>query len=489
VGGKGNRLELVLKRGKRSLCAACLLALLVLNAAAPAQADDEWLELAVGQFTLLYQPAFQSAVTSAASRFGQVINDDYTQLSTLYGETLALPITLRVYSDTTQFIALTALAPRLGEGVFHAHSGGREIALVAPFPADLFTTDSFRNAIRHELNGLFLYELSDGGLPPGLELGFNQYVEMPGPQTAATRDKVEAAFANGQLLAWEELFDSAWVYLDHEIAYPQSQSIATFLIDSYGFGKLVELARAVPDANGYRAAIARVYGRPMDRLEQDWLAYLPDYFSGRWQINALFNYDLEPFVTALDAGAYTQALRGLDVVIPFLQATGQTTAVQQAEVLRSAAMQGTTAGEMVKAMRDALQTGVYTRTLELGELARATYLPLLDSSRLDEIAAYEARAQEILALRSRLDRASAQVSVGQLGAAEPQLLAVGARLQALGDSEGALIAEALLDDIRARRVSQARWAAFVAVAVVALIGGHRVYDTLQGRRRKAVRVL
>jgi hypothetical protein len=127
--------------------------------------------------------------------------------------------------------------------------------------------------------------------------------------------------------------------------------------------------------------------------------------------------------------------------------------------------------------------------LELGELARATYLPLLDSSRLDEIAAYEARAQEILALRSRLDKSIAQVSVGQLGAAEPQLLAVGARLQALGDSEGALITEALLDDIHTRRATQARWAAFAAVVVAALVGGHRVYGTLQGRKRKAVRVL
>lgn len=475
---------------------ACLLALLVLNAAAPAlaapsaQADDEWLELAVGQFSILYQPVFHSAVTSAASQFGSVINDDYAQLSTLYGETLALPVTIRVYSDATQFIALNALAPRLGEGVFHAHSGGREIALVAPFPADLFTTQAFRNAIRHELNGLFLYELSDGGLPPGLELGFNQYVEPPGPQTTATRDKVEAAYTNGQLLSWEELLESSWVYLDHEIAYPQSQTIAAFLIDSYGFGKLVELARAIPDLNGYRAAIAQVYGRPLDRLEQDWLAYLPDYLAGRWQVNALFNYDLEPFVTALEAGAYTQALRGLEVVVPFLQATNQTATAQQAEVLRSAAVQGTTAGEMVKAMRDALQTGVYTRTLELGELARATYLPLLDDSRLAEIAAYEARAQEILALRSHLDQAArrAQVAAGRLERAEPQLLALGTRLQALGDSEGALRAEALLDDIRARRVAQARWALVAAVVVAALVGGHRAHEFVWCRKHKQSQV-
>ncbi|MGH2523392.1 MAG: peptidase MA family metallohydrolase, partial [Anaerolineales bacterium] len=362
-----------------------MFALLLGAAPRPALAQSDLQELPVGQFVILYPAAHAAEATLFAGRHGQAINNFYAEFQLLYGHAPPPPVNIRFYSDAEAFAGLNALAPQLGNGVFHAHSGAREVALIAPFPLDLFTSDSILNVIRNELNGLFLSRLSEGGLPPGLELGLNQYVEHPGPQTQTSRDLLDAAQVNGLLLPWNRLLDGPWVYIDREVAYPQSLSVAAFLIDSYGFGKLIEFVRAVPKAGGYRAALAQTYGRPLDRLEQDWLAYLPDYLTTRWQVNALFNYDLAPFQSALDAGAYTQVLRGLDYVIPFLQATGQTEKAAQAQTLYLIAAQGTQAGELTKAARDALLVGEYALALNFADQARAAYDVLGDTSRFEEI--------------------------------------------------------------------------------------------------------
>ena len=469
------------------LC-ALLIAQYVLSVS-PASAQTPWLSTEVGQLTLLYPLDYQAEVALFAGRQAEAVNAIYAQLSALYDETLETPVNVRLYSSRDQFARLNALAPRLGDDAFHAHLGAREIAIVAPFPADLFTSDEILNVLRHELNGLFLSRLSDGGLPPGLEVGFNQYVEFPSPQTRASRDKVEAALANNQLFPWSELLDGPWVYLDHEIAYPQSLSIAAFLVDTYGFGKLIEFARAVPDLGGYRAALAQVYGKPVDRLELDWLDYLPAYLETRWPVNVLFNYDLTPFEGALNQGAYAQVLRGLDYALPFLVATGQAEKVSQAEALYAIARQGVVAAEFVKAVRDAVLNGDYELALDLAAQARAAYQSLPETSRLAEVAAYEARAREGLALRVQLDAASQLAALGQFDATETGLLALASRLQAIGDADGAQRATTLLAGLRARRAAGARWAIYLALLAAALFLAHRAYEFFQDKSRKPMRVL
>jgi hypothetical protein len=456
---------------------------------APARAQEAWQELTVGRFSILYPLEHAEEVAGFAGRYGPALNDLYSVFSALYGETLSPPIAIRLYDDREQFAELNALAPQLGEGAFHAHSGAREIALVAPFPQNLFESDLILNVVRHELTGLFLSQLSDGGLPPGLAVGFSQYAELPGPQTQAARDAVSAALAGGQLRPWSEVLDGPWVYLDRATAYPQSLSIAAFLLDGYGFGKWLEFVRAIPDAGGYRAALAQVYGRPVDRLELDWLAYLPAYLESRWQVNALYNYDLAPFQSALEAGAYTQVLRGLDYVLPFLQLTGQTEKILRAEALYAVAQQGVAAGELVKAARDEVQNGEYDLALQLADEARAAYANLPEASRLAELDGYAARAREALDLRAQLDAASRLAAFGQLAEAESQLLALVPRLQSLGDAEGAARAEALLSGLRARRAAAARWAIAAAMVVAGAVVARRRRALAKGRSEKSVRVL
>ena len=71
---------------------------------------------------------------------------------------------------------------------------------------------------------------------------------------------------------------TSWRSEDPNVVYPESGSFVRWLIDEYGLDRVRALyARAVgPNeaAAGVRASFAAVYGRPLDDLEQEWLAFL-----------------------------------------------------------------------------------------------------------------------------------------------------------------------------------------------------------------------
>jgi hypothetical protein len=451
-----------------------------LSAAAP----EDWVELSVGRFVVLYPANQGEEWGEAATLYGQAADGIYDQFARLYGPSPSLPINIRLYADAQQFASLNAVVPPLGPGVFHTHVGTREIALVAPFPIDFLNSTTVTNAMRHELNGLFLSSLSSGNLPPGLEVGVNQYVETPGPQVEQGRSRLLAAMADGLLLPWPELFESPAVYIDYDVAYPQSLSVAAFLIDSYGYGTLVQLVKATAAGQGYRSAFADVYAQPMDRLQDEWLAYLPQYIETRWQYNALFNYDLAPFEAALQAGAFAQTARGLDEVIPFLELTGQVKAQLEAENLRVMAGQGLAAADLVVAERDALVNGEYTLALDLAAQAREAFAAIGNTSRLEEIALYESRARELLDLHGQLDGAQRLAAAGEDADAEIQLMGIVPRLQALGDEAAAQEATALLAELRSRRAAGTLRSNLLIGGLAALVAGHLAINFLRGRRGK-----
>jgi hypothetical protein len=449
-----------------------------------AAAPEDWIEVTVGRFVVLYSATATEDRSEAALLYGQAADGVYDQFARLYGPEPPLPINIRLYENVEQFITLNAVVPPLAPGVFHTHVGTREIALVAPFPFDFLNATTVNNVMRHELNGLFLSSLSSGNVPPGLEVGVNQYVETPGPQIDQARSQLLSALADGLLLPWPELFESMAVHVDREVAYPQSLSVAAFLIDSYGYGALVQMVRATAAGQGYRSAFAEVYGQPMDRLQEEWVAYLPQYIETRYQYNALFNYDLAPFQAAIDAGAFAQAARGLDEVIPFLELTQQANAQAQAQTLRQMAADGLAAADLVVAERDALVAGEYERAIQLAAEARAAFARLNNTSRLEEIALYESRARELLELHVQLAEAQRLADAGQDADAELQLLGIVPRLQALGDEASAQAATALLAELRARRSAESLRTNLLIGGLIALIAAHQVFMLLRRRGDK-----
>ena len=84
----------------------------------------------------------------------------------------------------------------------------------------------------------------------------------------------------GRLVALTRLVEtSGWRAEDPNVAYPESGSFMRWLIDQHGLESVRALyARAAgpnEPAAGVRAAMVAVYGRPLEELEQEWLAFLP----------------------------------------------------------------------------------------------------------------------------------------------------------------------------------------------------------------------
>jgi hypothetical protein len=186
-------------------------------------------EIDLGRFIILGPVEVEAELYAFAQARGPALNAAYDVLAPLYGATPVIPINIRVYADRVEFAKLNAIVPPLADNAIHTHLGSREIALILPFPSGYLASGEAVNAIRHELSGLLLSTLSANRMPAGLELGFNQYVEAPGPQTERAVARLQAALDSatfGPLFSWRSLFEGTQVYSNTGVAYSQSLSIA-----------------------------------------------------------------------------------------------------------------------------------------------------------------------------------------------------------------------------------------------------------------------
>jgi hypothetical protein len=454
-------------------------------ATALAQAEDE------NRFVFIVPPGFETGFIDFWGRYGADLEASFDFFEALYGVTPPLPLYVRVYEDREEILDLNLLVPPLPENATHTHLGAREIALIAPLPPDFYTSDQGLSAMRLELNSVFLSTLAENNLPGGLELGISQYVALTGPRLEEVVARLAAAQATDGLYSWRTMMDNPIVYAETEVAHPQALGIAAYLADRFGFLGLVRLVGAIGQGQGVEQALVSVYGEPMDRLEQDWLRYLPEYLDGRWQYNALTEFDLAPFEAALEAGAYTQVAQGLEAVLPFLQATGQAEAQAAAQALIATAQRGMAAGSLVQQARAALEGREYERTLGLVDQARAAYAELGSPVREAELVQYEARAREVLDLRAQLAAATRRFDAGETEAAEAQLIALVPRLEAVGDNDNAGLAEGLVELIyrrklaaAAERTELARRAVWGFLAVLGVVALHQLARGLYRLRRK-----
>jgi hypothetical protein len=208
----------------------------------------------------------------------------------------------------------------------------------------------------------------------------------------------------GRLLTWAELDQARQVYSDPQVAYPQSLSIVSFLVDRYGLPALLQFMRASALEPGYRAALESAYGKPADQLEAEWLAYLPAYFDGRWQINAIYAYDLSRVTELVNQGAYTDAETELAEIIALLESTNQADTLAQAEALLAQVHRGQAVGALVSETRQALQASDYDLTIATGNAAIEAYETLGYRDRIPEVQIYIHRAKLGLQALDRLNR-------------------------------------------------------------------------------------
>jgi len=446
--------------------------------AAPQRADCtalprvSWTEARFGSFALLY-PAGDEVIRSALSLFDtEVLESEYARFAALFETSLPLPISIRVYPTEDHYYCLNAGPPEIPAGSMHSHIGAREIAFIAENIVRNFQgwMANYQEMFRYEQAQLFAEQVTAGQSPPGLLAAIGRYAQNPlmtlGPLYLSVSDGDSRAWT------WSELWDSLGPQGDLGRRL-HALSTVSFLLDQYGWPRFLQFLQDLPSSGGgYRALLARVYGQDFSELESAWQAYVPSFFSGRWRVNLIYNYDLTPYSEQIAAGNYAEAARGLQEVIAFLEKINAGSKLFQARSLLSQAAFGGEANDLVIEARRALAGGEYARSIELLDQAQHKYSLIRYYHRMDELNTYRAQVQEVQALHAELEQLAPRVEASpNIFALAGRLVEVGNRLGQLGDARGQQQVRALALRIEERqRGLQFTLTALGAVVVLALLG-------------------
>ncbi|MFN8474805.1 MAG: peptidase MA family metallohydrolase [Anaerolineae bacterium] len=319
--------------------ARILLLLLLLLALAPAASADgpDWQEVRTAHFVIATPDD-----TAEAQRYAGFVDGVYDEMTAIYGYAVPAPVTLRLYPDDASYIATNPLAAHLPGVVAHAtSSSGRHDISIDVQRTKSMSSESIVNNVRHELTHLILADLSDDHLPVGWHEGIAQYSEKPlDSDSAQNVRQIRRALAVDRLMTWDEINAPGGAYGNPTIAYPESLSMVAFLVDRYGFDRLVLFVKAMAKTTDYRVALEKTYNTSADKLEAGWRAYLPDYVDTRYAVHALYAYDMAPMRSFLEAKNYAAAKREAEDALPLLRVTGQTEQLVEAESILATAAQG-----------------------------------------------------------------------------------------------------------------------------------------------------
>lgn len=445
----------------------------------------DWRELQTENFTIVYAESVvlgEEEVECAcgvehAEYYATFIDSVYQDLTAVFGVELELPINLRLFPTEDSYYRVNPLARRLTGVVAHALNSRDEIAIALPRTLAL-TDQQLLNNIRHEMAHLFASTLSDGKLSPGFQEGIAQYIEQPAEDAAQEPALLEQAVEQDRLLRWEEFDQPEQVYGDTQVAYPQSLAIVSFLVDRYGLETFIEFLKASATEPGYRSALELAYTKSAKELEKEWLAYLPEYFDGRWRINAIYTFDLGTAAKLVDQGAYTDAEAELTEIISLLEATNQADTLAEAEALLERVHQGQTAGALADGAREALLDNDYALALEKGNAAIAAYNALDYDNRIPEIQNYIYRAELGQQALSKLNEGENLLDSLRFFEAENVIYEATALLQTLDNQIAVERGQTLLVELNWRKKLVVY--ALLVVALLTLIanGLRRVYDRL-----------
>jgi hypothetical protein len=383
------------------LLALLTLVLLLIPGIAAAQESD-WRERPTEHFAILYIDGDQAT----SERYAGFVDAIYDEVSAIFGHRTATPITLRLYPTLARYQEANPLARGMTGVVAHADFRRHELVVVLP-QTQAQTPEEVKNNIRHELTHLVVAELSDDRLNVGFQEGLAQYVERPAPELETRIKLLQRAFDQDRLLPWSDLDDRDTVYQNPDVSYPESLSIAAFLVERSTFAKMREFLTITARSSGYRSALERAYSATPDELEREWRAWLPSYLAGGYKRNALTAYDLTGAEALLRQGRYAEAKTELQTAIEWLRTTEQSDVLQQAEELLMRGEAGLRAEALAGDARTALEAGDYDRAAEMVLQAQRAYAELGDTRQRAVLAAYAERVERGRAASASLEQALA----------------------------------------------------------------------------------
>lgn len=402
----------------------------VLPDAARAQSGT-WLEYPTAYFTILYTPGDEET----AAAYAGFVDPIYEEITAFFDQRTEPPINLQLYPTFESYYEVNPTARDMPGVVAHADFRRRSVAVVLP-QTEQQTPQEIENNIRHELTHIIASELSSNRLNTGFQEGIAQYMELPTPELDRKLELLRRAYDEGRLMSWSDFEDRDKIYGEPQNGYPQSLSVATFLIDTYGFDRFRTFLLNTGESSGYRSALQTTYGRPPSELESLWRAWIPSFLDGSSQGNTAANYDLDYPRELVATGRYAEAQTELEQSIAWLQTTPQEDLLREAEALLARSQAGVEAEAQAAGAHTALLAADYARARQLVAEAQAAYAALGDTRQEQVLAVYAARIER--GLRANQQLATAQQLVGDLRFPEARAAADAAASEfaRLGDASG-----------------------------------------------------
>ena len=379
----------------------------------------------------------------AVDRYAAVADALYEYVAAVFDHGPTAPVPLRLYPDTESYAAVNPIA-RYVEGVLaHADARRGEIS-VAVDRVDRGGADVLRDTVRHELMHLVATELSADRLPIGFQEGLAQYAEKEGSDRRKAVQSLQTIERQGRLLSWDALNTYSRFLSRMAVAYPQSLSVVSFLMDRYGPGAFKRFVRELqPGEQSYRDALEKAYGRSAADLETEWREYLPTYFTGRWEVNLLQPLDLADAKARFAAGEYAQARPLFEEAHRLHGDLEQHTRQAEAVTYLSRIAVALDAGELATRGRAHLVERDYGQAHALLEAADRRYAEVGDTHWRPALATPLAEAARGLEAAGQLATAQALVGGWRYADGRAQAAEAAGLFLGLGDTAGYQRAQAL----------------------------------------------
>ena len=133
-----------------------------------------------------------------------------------------------------------------------------------------------KRTLAHEITHLLVREATFGpfgDIPTWLDEGLAQYAE--GEMEEYHRQALDDAIKENTLLSVRSLGSSFPADPDRaSLAYAQSLSLVSYLVDTYGWDKMRELIAVFKEGSTYDSAIREVYDFDTDGLEERWRTHI-----------------------------------------------------------------------------------------------------------------------------------------------------------------------------------------------------------------------
>ena len=226
------------------------------------QAGDNKISIFWYQGTRSFADELLKAAEEAASKLGKDT-----------GVFIERPVSLYIYGNYSDLRGSIVAPEEWTGGVAYA---GFNIISIGISPNNL---DWGKKAVAHELGHLITHQVTvspfGSTIPPWLDEGLAMHAE--GQQSNSDREALASAIEDGRLATLQSLSSPFPADAqDAYYAYAQSQSVAEYMINTFGKDKLNHLLVLLNDGNTMDDALLATYGFNLSGLDEAWIKYMTE---------------------------------------------------------------------------------------------------------------------------------------------------------------------------------------------------------------------